>query len=285
MNSFNQPQPILYPKHLNIYAQCPERYYHERVERRRVDQPPSLALARGIAVHHALAAITSEYEGFIQAHGVAAVPRDIATFVEKALPLNPYPDAEVWASDVEAVVDQVKHGVSYLDGEARVLATEATYRRQHRGDADCPPFVLAARIDVVLLRHTEDGEPFLDIVDWKGGTSTKRDMVQELASRLVVSHNAQRAFGFNPAFIQNTTIHLAAGVHRSIVIDREEGMRGVSEIKRLAAGIIQATDWPPSPSPLCDWCPYFGNGCTIAPVALDPGAHGDISDWVEGVAD
>ena len=35
MKSTNDRKPILYPKHLNLYVQCPERYYHERVARKR----------------------------------------------------------------------------------------------------------------------------------------------------------------------------------------------------------------------------------------------------------
>ena len=34
MKRLNPQRPILYPKHFNTYAQCPERYFHERVERR-----------------------------------------------------------------------------------------------------------------------------------------------------------------------------------------------------------------------------------------------------------
>jgi hypothetical protein len=256
-------RPILYPKHLNSYAQCPERYYHERVERRRVEQVPSLALARGIAVHQVFAEIAGTYEAFIQTHGVPAVPSDLAAIVERALPMAPYPDPEAWASDIKTLVAEIKNGVAYLDGAARVLATEATYQYPHGGDIQCPPFVLAAKVDAILLRQTEDGRPYLDVVDWKGGASTRRDAIQELASRIVVKHNAKRCFEVVPAFIQNTTVHLRAGLHRSVVIDREEGRQRWSEIKRLAAGIVLAADWSPNPSPLCEWCPYFGNGCTL----------------------
>jgi hypothetical protein len=263
MKLVSTQRPILYPKHLNTYAQCPERYFHERVERRKVQQAPSPAFARGIAAHRVLSAIASEYEAFIRAHGVPAVPSDLLTRVERALSHDAYPDADAWASDVNALVTEVKRGVSYLDGEARVLATEIEFQYPYGGDADCPPFVLAAKVDALLHRLDAVGRPYLDIVDWKGGAGTKQDLIQELACRIVVRHNAKKRFGLEPAFIQNSTVHLGVAAHRSVVIEREEGRQRWAELKQLAAGIMLTGDWPPNPSPLCEWCPFFGNGCSL----------------------
>ena len=41
--------PIFYPSHIKLYLDCPERYYHKHVERRRGIEPFSRDLARGIA--------------------------------------------------------------------------------------------------------------------------------------------------------------------------------------------------------------------------------------------
>jgi hypothetical protein len=110
----------------------------------------------------------------------------------------------------------------------------------------------------------------------------KRDAIQEAASRIVVKYNAKRCFGLDPAFIQNTTVYLGAAAHRSIVIERDEGLVLLAEIKRLAAGILKGSHWPPTPSPLCEWCPFFGNGCSLD--AQEDGKS-DIDDWQEGAAD
>ncbi len=282
MTYINRLQPILYPKHLNTYAQCPERYYHERIERRKVDQPPSLALVRGIAAHGVLSGIATEYEAFIRSHGVPAVPSDLVTRVERTLPRDAYPDADAWTRDVASLVKEIKHGVAYLDGDARVLATEVTYQYPHPGDGECPPFILAAKVDAVLVRQSQDNGIVLDVVDWKGGAGNKLDAVQELASRIVVQRNARRRLGIEPAFIQNTTVFLGSGVQRSITIGYEEGRQRWAELKRLAAGILRTGDWPPTPSPLCEWCPFFGNGCSLD---AGPDEIDDIDRWLGGAAD
>jgi hypothetical protein len=273
--------PILYPKHLNLYAQCPERYFHERIERRNVQPPPSPAMARAIAAHKVLSEIVLDYEAFFRAHGVPAVPSDLVNRIERALSHDPYPDTASWASDVNALVMEVKRGVSYLDGEARVLATEITFQYPYGGDAECPPFVLAAKVDALLHRLDAVGRPYLDIVDWKGGTGTKRDSIQELACRIVVQHNAGKRFGLEPAFIQNSTVHLGVAAHRSVVIEREEGRQRWSELKQLAAGIMLGGDWLPNPSPLCEWCPFFGNGCSLGVQTSQPDT---LTNWLDPIA-
>ena len=256
-------RPILYPKHLNLYAQCPERYYHERVKRQKTDQAKGTALARGIAVHHVLSDVANEYETFIQEHGVPAVPSDLVLRAERALPRDPYPDEAAWASDLKALIAEVQYGVAYLDGEARVLATEATFQYPYGGSDECPRFVLAVKVDAVLLRHDADGRVFLDIVDWKGGNGLRHDPIQELACRIAVQYNAKRQFDVAPAYFQSTTVYVSAKAHRSVVIPPSEGLERWSELKQLVAGIVLAADWTPNPSPLCEWCPFFGNGCSL----------------------
>lgn len=255
--------PILYPKHLNLYAQCPERYYHERIERRGDAQTRSTALARGIAVHEVLSSVVKDYEAFFNEHGVPAVPSDLRLRAERALPRDAYPDGASWAKDLDALVAEVQFGVAYLDGEARVLATEATFQYPYGGSDECPRFVLAVKVDAVLLRHDDDGRAFLDVVDWKGGTGLWHDPIQELACRIAIQYNAKRRFDVDPAFIQNTTVYVSARAHRSVVIPTSEGQQRWSDLKQLASGIVLAAEWAPNPSPLCEWCPYFGNGCSL----------------------
>jgi hypothetical protein len=277
----NVRKPILYPKHLNLYAQCPERYYHERIERPKTGHAMGTALVRGIAVHHVLSDVAKDYEAFIRDHGVPAVASDLVRRAERALPRDPYPDEAAWASDVKALVAEVQYGVAYLDGEARVLATEATFQYPYGGSEECPPFVLAAKVDAVLLRHDTDGRAFLDIVDWKGGNGLRHDPIQELVCRIAVQYNANRRFEVAPAYFQNTTVYVSAKAHRSVVIPPSEGQQRWAELKQLVAGMVLAGDWTPNPSPLCEWCPFFGNGCSLGG---ETGPTDEVSNWLDAVA-
>ena len=281
----NNRLPILYPKHVGLYLQCPERYLHERVERRAVEQAPSPALARGIAVHAVLAATALEYQRSLDCLGGydgPSVPCDLLARAEATLPRAPYPSEEAWQADARAVAEEAKYGLSYLDGNARVLATEVTFFRTVQGTSDCPPCVLAAKNDLVLLRQDQERRAFLDVVDHKSGNGTKPDPIQALIARIVVKHNAPTRFDVAFEYVQNTTLFLGARQAHSKVIDANECAQWWDTIRGAARGILAGTEWPPNPSPLCEWCPFFGNGCSLAPGGE---ASDGLDDSLEGVAD
>jgi len=227
-----------------------------------------------------LADIAHEYEAFYRREGVPSVPSDLHTRAERALSRESYPYDDAWKADVAAVVEELKYGSSYLDGEARVLATESTLQYPYPGSPECPPFVLAAKVDLVLLRHTPDGEPYLDVIDWKGGSKIRGDPIQELAARMVVKHNAARLHSGDYRFIQSTTVFLGAKTYRSTVIGAVDGPQRWGELKTIAAAIQTSSDWAPTPSPLCDWCPFFGNGCTLGADGTQPD---DAAVWVDAI--
>ncbi|MDP9354732.1 MAG: PD-(D/E)XK nuclease family protein [Chloroflexota bacterium] len=267
--------PIIYPKHINLFLQCPERYFHERVERQKIDQPFSPALTKGIALHHILndAAIEHRRQG--------TVPANLRERAEALVPRSPYPSDLAWNSDVEAIVEQVKYGISYLDGKARVLASETTYQYPYQRGQGCPPFILAAKVDLVLLRRDAEGQPYLDVVDFKSGASLKADAIQELAGLIVVNKNADRRFAIPYTYIQNTTVYVGAGAVRSEVLDDEECGRRWNQSKQVVKAIIEGSDWAPNPSPLCEWCPFFNNGCSLT---VEDGDD-DLREWLDRVAD
>lgn len=273
--------PILYPTHINLYLQCPERYYHERIERRRADQVFSPALAKGIAIHEILASLAAAYQHAMDHGDGPAVPIDLVCRAEAALPRARYGSELAWRADVEAVVGAAKNGVSYLDGEARVLATEATYQFPYLQGKDCPPFTLAAKVDLVLHRRDANGQWYLDVVDYKGGTSVRVDPIQELAARIVVKQKAHR-FNVDYAYIQSTTLFVGVGVINSDVLSTEECGNRWSQMKQAVAGMLGGHTWRPNPSPLCEWCPYFNKGCSLTP---ELGVAEDIATWLDGAAD
>lgn len=245
MATSNRPR-VLYPTYINLYKQCPERYYHERVERQKPEEGFNAALTEGIAMHDILAAAASIYRRSFD--DGAVVLCDIESRAESALPFGAYSSELAWRADVEAIVFGVKEGLKYLDGEARVLAAEATYQFPYTRQKDCPSFVLAAKVDLVLLKRDADDRPFLDVVDYKGGSSLRVDPVQEIAARIVVKQNASR-FKSEYEYIQSTTIHLGAGVRSSVVVDDDECGRRWAQIKDLVSAISEADQWDPTRLP------------------------------------
>jgi hypothetical protein len=65
------------------------------------------------------------------------------------------------------------------------------------------------------------------------------------------------------------------------VIPSSEGQQRWSDLKQLVAGIVHAGDWTPNPSPLCEWCPFFGNGCSLG---VQTSQTDEVTNWLDAVA-
>jgi hypothetical protein len=64
-------------------------------------------------------------------------------------------------------------------------------------------------------------------------------------------------------------------------LTREQVQDTWREIKGLVRSITAATTWPPVRSVLCEWCPFYGNGCSLDPAE---GAGEALALWLDGVA-
>lgn len=259
--------PVFYPSHLNLYRQCPEKYFHKYVERRRVQEPFSPALAKGIVAHAILAACFDEYRC------QRSLPTDLRARIAAQLPRLPYPDGHAWNLDVEAVLGHVQFALMEFEGTARVLATEGTYDYPYRGGSDCPPFILRVKVDRVLY-HDDAG---LEHSDYKTGARQEVDPIQNVASRIVVRHNFHDEY----AYIRSSTLFLASRSTRSEELTREQVQETWREIKQIVNAILAVKAWPPKRSTLCEWCPFYGNGCSLDPVEGEGDA---MAEWLDGAA-
>jgi hypothetical protein len=193
-----------YPTHLSTYEKCPERYYHQYVEKRPIPIDfVELALERGRAIHRVLYDVALEF----MEH--ESLPTDIPKRASVALKRAPYSSDGEWRKDLEIVIRDIKFGLGLFDGTAQVLAAEKEYFRDFPETNQDPFFVLAAKVDLVLRRVDEDGLVFLDVVDFKSGTGTTNP-VQEFICRTVVEKNALRLRApFN--YLRSTTVRTGIG--------------------------------------------------------------------------
>jgi hypothetical protein len=83
---------------------------------------------------------------------------------------------------------------------------------------------------------------------------------------MVVARNAKRFHApFN--YIQNTTVRTGLAEVDSFVFEPEDYDYRWQHVKELVTEITHRYDWPPVKNGLCKWCPYFMDGCSIAPDA------------------
>ncbi len=261
-------RPVFYPTQLSVYTQCPERYLRKYVERRRVEEGFSPALAKGQAAHTILA------ECFDLYRCKGAFPTNLRDRAEYYLPRGPYPHDRAWLHDVASIVDQVEFGLISFDRSAEVLAIEDAYEYAYPGSAGCPLFVLRAKVDRVI--RYQDGA--IEHADYKTGNGTYTDPIQNVVSRIVVGQHFRGEY----TAVRSSTVFLAGQAVRVDELTREQVQEVWQQIKQTVRAITSGDDWQPRRSSLCEWCPFYGNGCS-----LDVATQGDeeLAEWLDGAAD
>jgi hypothetical protein len=260
----------IYPSHIKLFTECHRRFLWKVVERRRVEEPYSPALAKGNAAHKVLKFCMSALT-----HPEPRLPMDIAGLVRGQLPPERYPSSLDREIDVAEVTTWVKHGLAYLGPYDDVLGAELFLRRQYQGDDSCAPFEAAALVDLVLLRASDDGERYIELVDWKTGRSGWEDPLAPVIARFVAkSLFAQHLPGVQTPQVVYTWLYLAEAEPVRLVLDIGLCAERWEEVKRMIGEIRDEEDWLPSPSPLCRFCPFNGNDCNAASAPPEDG-----EDW------
>ncbi len=268
--------PLHTPSGLNLYRRCPEAYNLRYRVRQPAPETPSPALARGIAVHEVLARCARQY----QAQGT--LPTGWPARLAARLPRAAYPDAAAWGDDLAASREQVAAGLRGLDPRLEVVAVERFWRWTWPGDRVLAPFTLGAKVDLVLAGTDDRGARYLDVIDYATGQGRRVDPIQELVERLVVQAN----LGVDYAYIVSTTAWLALDASWSAVRDNDECRATWREIRGLAHAIATDPIMAPTPSALCQWCDYYGNGCVLdRPRVGAPDAGRDLARWLEATED
>jgi hypothetical protein len=270
--------PLHTPSALNLFRKCPEAYHLRYVARQPAPEIPSPALARGIAVHDTLAACAREY----QRRGT--LPTGWPARLAAQLPRAAYPEEAAWRADLAASRAQVAVGLAALAPELEVVAVERFWRWTWPGTASGAPFTLGAKVDLVLAGTDDRGARYLDIVDYATGQGRRIDRIQELVERLVVKANL--VMGGEYAYIVSTTAWLASAASWSAVRDEDECRATWREIRGLAHAIATDPVMAPTPSALCQWCDYYGNGCLLdRPRVGEPDAGQDLARWLDATGD
>ncbi|MDQ3549339.1 MAG: PD-(D/E)XK nuclease family protein, partial [Chloroflexota bacterium] len=182
-----------------------------------------------------------------------ALPINLRERIEAQLPSAIYDTIDARDADVEKVLGWVHHALAAFDGAAKVRAVERTFEYVFHGTDSTPAFVLRATVDLVVEHPS--GE--IEHIDWKTGASTYPDMIQTITSRIVVG----QAYPAQP--IRTTTMYLAAGTTESGILTRDEVRETWENIKTIVTGIQRDQDWLPSSNPLCPYCPFYQNGCSL----------------------
>ena len=246
----------LYPSHLERFQQCRRRYHLQLGGQRPHDQPVSAALAKGNVAHEVLKICGKEWQESV------SMPADLRALVAPRLPRITYPSQAAWETDVDEIVEWVKYGLSYLDPYATILGVEQFLDRTFHPDDGSPPIPLGVVIDMLLLRTDSKGAKFIEIIDYKTGKHLDASLFAPVLSRFVLKRLINTHLpGESFAPVIFTELYLGKQHVRTNELTLERCLADWEEVKRTLAGIAAETSWAPTPSPLCEWCPFNGNGC------------------------
>jgi hypothetical protein len=245
----------LYPSHLERFQQC-RRRYHLQLGQRSPEAPFSAPLAKGNVAHEVLKICGKEWQESV------SMPADLRSLIAPRLSRTNYPSQTAWETDVAEVEGWVKYGLSYLDPYATVLGVEQFLHRTYHPDDGSPPMPLGVVIDMLLLRTDEKGNQFIEIIDYKTGKHLDASLFAPVISRFVLKRLIDVQLpGERFAPVVFTELYVNKRHVRTSEMTMERCLADWEEVKRTLAGIAAETTWDPTPSPLCEWCPFNGNGC------------------------
>lgn len=150
-------------------------------------------------------------------------------------------------------------GRRYLqrDPDAEIVLIE---RPQKRAFGPDDPLQLTFRPD--LVRRTADSDSdVLDVIDFKTGKRWTEEHVPVIARFVLNSwleREGERAWNVPAQF---TWVWLETGERDTVELDPESCTAPWQSVRTLVDRLFAETDWLPTPSLRCRWCPFHRIAC------------------------
>ena len=190
------------------------------------------------------------------------MPADLQSLVAPRLPRAEYPSAADGRAMWREVVEWVKYGLSYLDPYATILGVERFLDRTYypedgsgpipvgRGHRLAPAADRQQRQTIHRDRRLQDRQTPRWVIVRSGLFPVRPETAVDATLP---------GEGFAPVDVHRAVCRQAACPHSELTLER--CLADWEEVKRTLAAIAAESTWAPTPSPLCEWCPFNGNGC------------------------
>ena len=234
-----------FPTAIETFRNCPERYYHQYIRKRKRPAPFSRPLIIGGAAHRLIARALPLY------FHSGEVALDLDSEALQQISTSEYPKEELpyREQDARDVVDLTRTAIDMVPSDATSLLQERRlYAPLGRSGNS-----IGAQVDLVLERS--DGA--LEHIDFKTG-KVRDNTVQSLMARAVVGKRFQTA-----PEILTTTLHLAHHKRDTSRLTSEASRDDWLEIAQNIRDIGSLDRFPPYPGPLCNYCPYQARDCSV----------------------
>lgn len=253
-------QTAMSPSSLKIYGQCPYRIrlqYIDRIPRPDIFVP---FFAIGNATHSALGTIAQQMKAGTSPIG----PEQIRILCQLHMPMFQYPSEETWEVEVQKVLRWVDLGRRYLES----LHADEWLLIEHWEKRDLPllpsraRYALGAKPDLVVRRLDEDGEPLIHIIDYKTGKVYEEPDVPVIQRFVLRQHLQEWTGDASATNVRFTWYWLDENYRKDVDLTLEHCTYAWPGIVQQMESLVTETEWEPTPSHMCVYCPYYQNYCT-----------------------
>jgi hypothetical protein len=244
------------PSALNTFSICPHKVRLQYIEKAQKRPRFSIDLTKGRITHSILA-----YAANVVRRGFEPPDEEwIEREARRRLPFDEFPSEEERLRHVTDIVQWVTYGLAHLDREAEIINVE---KGQHTVWPMILPhqeYTVMTRPDVVLVRTGDDGEPFVEIIDYKTGLGDPVAMVPVM-TRLIFREFLAAHVPLDVARVLFTYVWLEKREVQQVDLTRDVCSDQWPGIKGKIRELVTETGWQPRPSRYCHYCDYRGSAC------------------------
>lgn len=261
------PDLWLSPTKLKIYNGCPHRTRLQYVDKVKTVAPYSLFLEEGRIAHDLL----SDAAKRLKVQAPLRSEADLMAQAINRMKADEFPSLAAHEASARKIVKWYRAGLAHIDREARFLNIESTGKREF--PLPSMPDVrltMSTRPDLILLRTDADGQPFVDIVDYKTG-QVWVDPVPPITMRFVFKTLFQKIdLDTRSIPMQFSYVFLEHGETEIIPLTPDYCTEAWNEVLQLAERLMAEREWLPTPSRGCNYCPFHQRECSeTAPIEQD----------------
>lgn len=248
------------PTALRNFSRCPNRVRLRYLEK--VPEPKSFSvhLSKGRITHDLLAMSAKR---IVQGLG----DFDDDWFFQQAcrrLPRWEFPSDEARAGHARNVADWVGWVLRYLDRTAAYLLIEKGGHRDLAWGRCGDRLTLVTRPDLVLLRDTDAGEPFIEFIDYKTGRrrpETPNEFVPVFMRYALTEFLRTVVPDTRAIHMQFTWLWLETSEVEVTDLSLDASITAWAALTADIDRLMAEREWPAQPSIGCNYCPYHRVAC------------------------
>ena len=245
------------PTALKNFNRCPHRVRLRYLEKGPEPKSFSVHLCKGRITHDLLAMSAKRI-----VQGLGDMGDD--WFYQNAcrrLPRWEFPTDEARASHARNIADWVGWVLRYLDRTAVYLRVEKGEHLVLKWGSAGGRLTLVTRPDLMLLRTDNDGEPFIDFIDYKTGQQQADDLVPVFMRYALTEFLRTVVADTRSIRMQFTWLWLETGEAEVTDLSLEPSLAAWATVTENVARLMAEREWPAQPSYGCHYCPYHQIVC------------------------